>query len=386
MQTFSERMTRHAEHVKTAGPHCASEETTKQALILPFLDILGFSPFDPTKVKAEHGADFPGAKANERVDYALFCHAVPVMFIEAKAYNENLTNHCPQLSRYFNATPEVTIAAITNGREWRFFTDLENKNVMDQAPFLTIDFDNLDVSMLDRIYRFRHDEFQPEALRTLAEESIYLTAFARVISSSLRAVDSDFVRYVAGRAGIQRQFNQRFIESITPLVRQAVERAISETVVSGLSSAPAAPLQEEPSAPARANEEADIVDPENSRIVTTYAERRVFDVVRDILGGDVDLQAKDTETYYNVLHQGKSTRWIVRYFGNKKNPTVVFPVEMTPDRRAEVSRAGLQFSAGDAISLPSPEALLRISGIVFDAFEYCKNDDNFRRAGGGETA
>lgn len=380
MQNFSERMTRHAEHVKTAGPHCASEETTKQALILPFLDILGFSPFDPTKVKAEHGADFPGAKVNERVDYALFCHAVPVMFIEAKAYNENLTNHCPQLSRYFNATPEVTIAAITNGREWRFFTDLENKNVMDQAPFLTIDFDNLDVSMLDRIYRFRHDEFQPEALRTLAEESIYLTAFARVISSSLRAVDSDFVRYVAGRAGIQRQFNQRFIDSITPLVRQAVERAISETVVSGLSSTPLDPPQVEPSAPAQAHEEADIVDPENSRIVTTYAERRVFDVVRDILSSDVDLQSKDTETYYNVLYKGKSTRWIVRYYGNKKVPTVNFPVEMTPGRRAEVSRAGLQFGAGDAIELPSPDCLLRISGIVFDSLEYCMNEENFRRA------
>lgn len=138
MQSFAERIRQHAEHVKNVGSHCTTEETTKQALILPLLDILGFSPFDPTRVKAEFSADFPGAKASERVDYALFCHMVSVMFIEAKAWAEKLTNHCPQLARYFNATPEVAIAAITNGREWRFFTDLVNKNVMDAEPFLVV--------------------------------------------------------------------------------------------------------------------------------------------------------------------------------------------------------------------------------------------------------
>ncbi|MGL5633031.1 MAG: type I restriction endonuclease, partial [Azovibrio sp.] len=141
MDAFNERVKKHSDHIKAVGQHCGTEETTKQALILPFLDILGFSPFDPFKVKAEYRADFPGAKSGERVDYSLFCHDVPVMFVEAKAYSEKLQNHCPQLARYFNATPEVTIAAITNGREWRFFTDLDNKNVMDKSPFLIVDFE-----------------------------------------------------------------------------------------------------------------------------------------------------------------------------------------------------------------------------------------------------
>jgi len=124
MEDFKRRIDAHVEHVKKVGDHCGTEETTKQALILPLLDILGFSPYDPTKVKAEYGADFPGVKATERVDYALFSAGLPVLFIEAKAQSQELTNHCPQLSRYYNATPEVAVAAITNGREWRFFTDL----------------------------------------------------------------------------------------------------------------------------------------------------------------------------------------------------------------------------------------------------------------------
>ena len=277
MDSFTERLRKHAEHVKSVGVHCTTEETTKQALILPLLDILGFSPFDPTRVKAEYGADFPGVKSSERVDYALFCHGVPVMFIEAKAHAENLTNHCPQLSRYFNATPEVTIGAITNGLEWRFFTDLNNKNMMDSAPFLTVDFEDMEIALLPRLHRFRHDEFKPDALRTLAEETVYLNAFTNVISQSLREPDAEFVKYVAGRADVQRQFNARFLDGIAPIVKQAVERAVSNMVVSGLSakaepispSTPrvdAAPMPQ----PVETNDAtADIVAPTNSRLVTT---------------------------------------------------------------------------------------------------------------------
>lgn len=384
MHSFIDRIRAHADHVLAVGSHCTTEETTKQALILPLLDILGFSPFDPTKVKAEYSADFPGAKASERVDYALFCHGVPVMFIEAKAYGEKLSNHSPQLSRYFNATPEVTIGAVTNGREWRFFTDLNSKNMMDKDPFLMVDFEALDETLLPRLARFRHDEFQPEALRTLAEETVYLNAFTAVISQSLREPDVDFVRYVANRAGIQRQLNARFLESITPIVKQAVGRSVSEMVVSGLSVKPAAPAPSstETVLVAEAHDPtADIIDPNNARIVTTYAERRLFEIVKDILGQDVPLTAKDTESYYSILYQGKVNRWLVRYFAEKKQPLIHVCVPMTDERQREVERAGLQWGSGGGIVLPQPEHLWRIAGIIFDALAYCQDDGNFKRVG-----
>lgn len=380
MQNFMERVRRHAEHVLNVGAHCTTEETTKQALILPLLDTLGFSPFDPMRVKAEHGADFPGAKTNERVDYALFCHGVPVMFIEAKAYAEKLSSHSPQLSRYFNATPEVTIAAVTNGREWRFFTDLDNKNVMDTAPFLTVDFGQLDDSQIARLYRFRHDEFQPEALRTLAEESAYLNAFTAAISETLREPDADFVRYVAGRANVQRQFNARFIETLAPIVRQAVGKAVSNMVVSGLSVKPTISQADAPAEEvAAADQYADHVDSANPRIVTTYAERRLYEIALDILGGSAEVISKDNESYYALLYQGKVNRWLVRYYADGKNPRIQVCVPMTAERRREVMRAGLQLGAGDSILLPQPEYLMRIPGLVFDAYEYCRDDNNFKR-------
>ncbi len=379
MQSFIERVQKHAEHVINVGAHCTTEETTKQALILPLLDILGFSPFDPTRVKAEYSADFPGAKASERVDYALFCHAVSVMFIEAKAYSEKLTNHCPQLSRYFNATPEVAIAAITNGREWRFFTDLSNKNVMDTEPFLVLDFEHLDDSLIARLYRFRHDEFQPDALRTLAEESVYLNAFKEVIRKSVLDCDQDFVRYVAVKSTVQRTLTAKFMETISPIVKQAVAQSLSEMVANSLSAAQTPSVSAQDVSPATNDGKADIVDPLNPRIVTTYAERRLMEVVLDILGNEVDVSPKDTESYFAVLYQGKVNRWLIRYHAEGKNPRIQVCIPMTDDRRREVARAGLQLGTGDSILLPQPEHLARIPGIVFDALSHVIDDNNFKR-------
>lgn len=380
MQGFVERVRKHAEHVSSVGQHCATEETTKQALILPLLDILGFSPFDPTRVKAEYGADFPGVKAGERVDYALFCHDVPVMFIEAKAYGAQLSNHSPQLARYFNATPEVTIGAITNGLEWRFFTDLNNKNVMDAEPFLMVQFDALDETGIARLYRFRHDEFQPDALRTLAEESIYLASFKDVINRSVLGCDADFVRYVAGKSTVQRTLTAKFMDLITPIVKQAVAQSMSERVADSFAAPKPAEAVPEPQPE---DTTADHIDPANPRIVTTYVERRLAEVMLDILGRDAEVVPKDTESYFALLYQGKTNRWLLRYFAEGKHPRIQVIVPMTEERRREVTRAGLQFGPGDSILMPQPEHLMRLPGLVFDALEHCRNDANFKRTDKG---
>lgn len=381
MENFKLRLKNHIEHVKNVGIHCTTEETTKQALISPFLDTLGFNSYDPQKVKAEYGADFPGVKVGERVDYALFCQGVPVMFIEAKAFKERIDNHCPQLSRYFNCTPEVTISAITNGLEWRFFTDLQEKNIMDPTPFLRIRMDSITDADAEQLFRFRHDKFKPEALRTLAEESVYISAFSKVISSSMKDIDSEFVRYVASRANIGRQLNQRFIDSITPLVREAVQRSVSAMVVSGLSAN--AQIADETttkeiSEVTVTDTAIDLVDPDNPNIVTTPNERSLFEKIVSIIGADKDIQAKDTESYYGVLYQGKTNRWIVRYYDKKSRSSIQIPIELTPIAINEISRARLEHD-GTRIYLDKPEDILRISGLILDAFQYVTNDENFKK-------
>src|SRR5690606_4415530 len=139
--------------------------------------------------------------------------------------------------------------------------------------------------------------------------SIYIDAFKQAISDSLREIDSEFVRYVATKAKVQRQLNARFIETLTPLVRHAVERAVSEMVVSSLSSVNQQKVIERAAPEEEPDETADWVNPENSRIVTTYAERRILEIATEIVGEESELVGKDTESYYTILYQGKVNRW-----------------------------------------------------------------------------
>lgn len=385
MDNFIQRLKDHIEHVKRVGEHCSTEETTKQALILPLLDILGFSPYDPTKVLAEFAADFPGVKSTERVDYALYCNGQPVMFIEAKPYVANLTNHAPQLSRYFNSSLGVTIGAITNGREWRFFTDLINTNVMDEKPFLVVDFTKSKAEDLIQLAEFKHDNFHAEKLRFFAEENQYIQQFKAVIKRSINEIDLDFVRYVAQQANVSRQLNTKFLESIQPFVKQAVEQAISDTVVKGLSSPTiitAQPVEQKPvvvEEQETTEQQNVIVNPDNDKIITTKEEQELQKIISDLFP-EYELVSKDTESYFSILFQGKNNRWLFRYDVNRKRPTIQFVVPIDHTRRSELERAGLEVQANGSVFLDKPEYIYRVVGILRDCLEYCIDDDNFKRA------
>ena len=68
------------------------------------------------------------------MDYAIVIDGVPAILIEDKYAGENLDKHGSQLFRYY-ATTSAKFGILTNGIEYRFYTDLENQNKMDEVPF-----------------------------------------------------------------------------------------------------------------------------------------------------------------------------------------------------------------------------------------------------------
>ncbi len=226
---------------------------------------------------------------------------------------------------------------------------------------------------------FRYDQLEPATLRALAEENIYLTAFKEAITSALRDCDTDFVRYMASRANIQKQMNGKFLASVQPIVKQAVTQSISAMVATSLSKseAPATLESIEISVP---DADAPIVDPNNPKIVITAVERNLFNICTELLPGE-DLQPRDTESYFSVIYGGKSNQWIFRFWGDKKHPALQFIAPFTDVHKAETLRAGLEAGSGNHVLLDKPENLYRLAGIVKDSLAYCKDEENFKRKG-----
>ena len=67
---FLNRIRDLAEKTLDLKDQLATEEATKNALIMPFISILGYDVFNPREVVPEFTADV-GTKKGERVDYAI---------------------------------------------------------------------------------------------------------------------------------------------------------------------------------------------------------------------------------------------------------------------------------------------------------------------------
>lgn len=183
------------------------EEATKQSLVLPLLDALGYDIWNPAEVCPEYEADFAIKKygQKEKVDLALFLQDVPRIYVEVKSVDEPLDGHEGQLSRYFNATPTVSLAVLTNGIEYRFYTDTAEANVMDPRPFHTARFDALDQG-LEVLARFQKSVFSPEAIREYARELNYTARIVDFLRDKLdlrdRDPSEDLVRWILASSSI----------------------------------------------------------------------------------------------------------------------------------------------------------------------------------------
>lgn len=91
-----------------------TEEATKNAMIMPLIQILGYNVFDPLEVTPELVADV-GTKKGEKVDYAILKDGKPIILFECKKSGADLhINHASQLFRYFHVT-EARFGVLTNG-------------------------------------------------------------------------------------------------------------------------------------------------------------------------------------------------------------------------------------------------------------------------------
>jgi hypothetical protein len=99
-----------------------TEEATKTAFVMPFIQVLGYDVFNPLEVIPEMVCDI-GTKKGEKIDYAITKDDQHIMLIECKHWKQVLSLHDNQLLRYFHVS-KAKFGILTNGLRYRFYTDL----------------------------------------------------------------------------------------------------------------------------------------------------------------------------------------------------------------------------------------------------------------------
>lgn len=118
---FKDAIKQLADRVGKLKDNIQTEEATKNAFIMPFINALGYDVFNPLEVLPEMTCDI-GTKKGEKIDYAIMKDDQPILLIECKHWKQDLNLHDNQLLRYFNVS-KAKFGLLTNGIIYRFYTD-----------------------------------------------------------------------------------------------------------------------------------------------------------------------------------------------------------------------------------------------------------------------
>lgn len=232
---FVDRFRKLSDRLSQLKPHIQTEQATQQALILPFIKELGYDVYNPAEVVPEFTADV-GTKRHEKVDYAILKDGDPILLIECKDFDIKLgREHRSQLSRYFMVT-KARYGILTNGIIYQFFTELDEKNQMDNTPFLILDMENLDERLVRQLEHFAKDAFDADKIFSSARELRFMRDIGREIAAEFREPSKDLVRHFAKQV-YSGPLTKPRMEEFTRFVREALRQHVNEQVRNRLQSA-----------------------------------------------------------------------------------------------------------------------------------------------------
>jgi len=279
--------------------------------ILPFINLLGYDIFNPLEVIPEFTADI-GLKKGEKVDYAIIEDNVPILIIECKHWRENLNVHSSQLFRYFH-TSKSKFALLTNGIQYRFFTDIDATNKMDEKPFLEFDITKLKEATIIEITKFHKTNFDINKIVDNASSLKYSKEIKKIFDAQLLEPESDFIRFFTSKVYDGRQ-TEKVLEQFKELVVKSINQFITEKVNDRLQNA----LQKE-----EEQQITEIIEPEEeNKIITTEEELEGYKVVVAILRKKVPthrIAYRDTQSYFGILLDDNNRKPLCRLHFNGKN-------------------------------------------------------------------
>ncbi|MDN8600855.1 type I restriction enzyme HsdR N-terminal domain-containing protein [Citrobacter sp. S2-9] len=332
---FMEKLNILASKIKQQSGATETEEATKNAFVMPFINnVLGYDVFDPTEVIPEFVCDI-GTKKGEKIDYAILKNGEVQILIECKKIGEQLNiNHASQLFRYFHVT-NARISILTNGQEYKFFTDLDAPNKMDEKPFLEINLLDLDETIVPEIKKLTKSAFDLESIINAAGELKYVSLIKKILHAQMSNPEEDFVKFFASRI-YDGMLTQKVRDTFTTLTKKAASQYINSQVNERLKSAIGGsiiPIQEDSF---KDEENDNSISRDDSEINTTMDELEGFHIVKAIVRTVIDaprIVHRDTKSYFGILVDDNNRKPLCRLHFNRNQKYIgLFDLEKNETR------------------------------------------------------
>jgi len=294
-----------------------TEEATKNAFVMPFIQILGYDIFNPTEVVPEHICDI-GTKKGEKVDYVIRKNNEPIMIFECKHWKENADAHNSQLHRYYHVS-KARFGVLTNGTVYNFYADLEKPNIMDEKPFLTIDIEDLKDSSIKILESFTKTEYNLENILDSAEALKYIKAIRKEFEKEIENPSDELVKLL-----VNRFFDKPLIASRMMAFKEYAKKALAISINESISDRLKSALNINEKIEKKDEGKTNPIDQniEVAKIITTDEELEAFQIVKAILREKITadrISPRDTQSYFGVLLDDNNRKPICRFHFNTIN-------------------------------------------------------------------
>ncbi len=205
--------------------HCNNEAQTKKFLIDPFFTLLNFAHDD---LIPEYEADF-GERVSNKVDYAIKLNRKEIIIIECKKLNSKLTDkEAGQLSGYFQNAKNSRIAILTNGREYRFYSDVALANTMDSKPFFVFNIKQFNDNDIDGLLDFDARIINVSEIISKAQESVLIEDFESTFFKEMIDASTEFLKFIHKKMTFKTKYNE---ERLKELINSSLLKSITDKVI-----------------------------------------------------------------------------------------------------------------------------------------------------------
>lgn len=313
---FKDTIKQLADRVVKLKDSIQTEEATKNAFIMPFINALGYDVFNPLEVVPEMTCDI-AMKKGEKIDYAIMKDGEPILLIECKHWAQDLNLHDNQLIRYFNVS-KAKFGLLTNGITYRFYTDLMEPNKMDEKPFLEVDITDIKDAQIEELKKFHKSYFDIDNVLSSASELKYTGELKAIIAKEFASPSPEFVKYFAKQVydGI---ITAKLLDQFTSLTKRSISTYINDLISERLKSALKTETAVEERAPDSTSSIECVVNEDDNKIVTTEEEIESYMIVKSILRPVIDISRvvyRDAQTYFAVLLDDNNRKPICRMYFN----------------------------------------------------------------------
>jgi hypothetical protein len=377
--SFTEDMAKLSEQIRRRYEQVVGEEATKMALIIPFFSALGYDVYDPREVIPDYTADFALKKAgqSEKVDYAIAINDDIVILVEAKACRQKFDVTEGQLKRYFSGLKKTNIAVVTNGIEYRFFTDLLEANVMDKEPFFIFNILEHNQEDVEHLKLFIRDNFDATAIYRQAEEMVYVQGITQLLSNLFVNPSDKFVRFLLAELSTVSpsykfsRITSKVIEKFKRITKKSIQGSLTELMNSSIT-----PVVEEVIDTSNIFQTLDL-EQEIQQDQTREEAIAVFEKIKAITQTSenykLEVQYKDTNSYLGI-HLGKTKWWFLRLNISSQKKSFVTKLDinevqsLAPDFEVQ-DLSGLSGDVSSKVIISSIDDLDKLAPLILKCYE-----------------